>query len=368
MVVPRSLSARTAALVPLAPALVALLALVAPAAVAQASPVVDNANLDLQRPLRLEDALPVAEDTVILETGVQFVDEHQDTNHVVVPFRAVWGAAPHLQLEAGTYVASDPHDIKGQSRPGDVQLGALYNFVQETKDRPALSGKATVNVPSGGDSNGFDFGVEGLVTKSFDQLSLHANAGLTFLAGEPDNDRTSRWDAVVGASHPVDWFEGTPTTFIATSTSRSRARSTATSWWASRWARGTSWTARPCWTSASATTSTGRRASATTPGSRWASASASGPEGPRRPRGQRARGRLVRSLLPRPLEALVRLRQLASLASASRRSPAPAPRCAPPPARRDPHPGRRGWSRTARSSRCTCPAAPAGPPAPAACP
>ena len=216
MVVPRSLSARTALrLVPLAPALVALLALVAPAAVAQASPVVDNANLDLQRPLRLEDALPVAEDTVILETGLQFVDEHRDTNHVLMPFRAVWGAAPHLQLEAGTYVASDPHDLKGQSRPGDVQLGALSNFVQETKDRPALSGKATVNVPSGGDSNGFDFGVEGLVTKSFDRLSLHANAGLTFLAGEPDNDRTSRWDAVVGASHPVDWFEGTPTTFIA---------------------------------------------------------------------------------------------------------------------------------------------------------
>ena len=202
---------KLARLAPLAPALaVALLGLSVPAA-AQ-----DHTNLDELRPTSLEDAYPVAVDEVILETGVQFVDEHNQSTRYEVPFRLVWGADPRVQVEVGSYVATDAHDILNQHRPGDVHAGVLYVLNEETDDEPAVSGKLSANVPSGGDSHGFDFEVKGLASKSFNEhFRGHLNAVLRLFAGESSPERNSQWNVTLGATHDVDMFEETPTTLIA---------------------------------------------------------------------------------------------------------------------------------------------------------
>jgi hypothetical protein len=52
-------------------------------------------------------------------------------------------------------------------------LSRLYNFNQETLTLPAFGVKLELNLPTGVKSAGVDLAVKGLVTKSFDRLSLH---------------------------------------------------------------------------------------------------------------------------------------------------------------------------------------------------
>src|SRR5438132_12950890 len=83
------------------------------------------------------------------------------------PFEVLYGLVPNLQVSIGTTLFTDPRQIEGQTKSGDMQLSGLYNFNQETLSLPALGLRVTVNAPTGTASSGVDVRVKGLVTKSF---------------------------------------------------------------------------------------------------------------------------------------------------------------------------------------------------------
>jgi hypothetical protein len=192
-----------------------LLATSALACLAMPAAAHDHSNLDALRPLRVEDAYAVAEGEIVLEAGAEFVDERHGTDRWQAPLEVVWGAFRNAQLEIGTTLATDPHEVTGQEHPGDAHLAGLYNFNRETTDTPAFGVKVEANVPAVEDSTGVDLEVKGLMTKSFDRLSLHLNAGYRWLHGEDAGERDSGYEVVLGASHPLGAPMDTRTTLVA---------------------------------------------------------------------------------------------------------------------------------------------------------
>jgi hypothetical protein len=175
----------------------------------------DHGNLDVGRPLRIEDAYTVAEGEVVLETGAAFVDERQGSDRAELPIELIWGAAPDVQLELGTRFSTDPHEVRDPQRSGDTQVGVLFNLNRESLDTPAFALKAEVNLPTGTDSAGADLELKGIVTRTIDRLGIHASAGYHFLSGEPSEERDGRYELVLGASQPLGAPMDTRTTLLA---------------------------------------------------------------------------------------------------------------------------------------------------------
>jgi hypothetical protein len=175
---------------------------------------IDHDNLDEGRPLRLEDAYPIAEGEWALETGAGLSAQRKSRARGFFPLDVLYGLAPNLQVSVGTTLLTDPKQIEGQTKSGDIQLSGLYNFNQETLSLPALGLRVTLNVPTGIESSGVDFRVKGLVTKSIGRLSVHCNPAYEVFSGTKPFERDSRYDLALGASYPVGAPKHTLTTLL----------------------------------------------------------------------------------------------------------------------------------------------------------
>ncbi|HEV8306733.1 MAG TPA: transporter [Methylomirabilota bacterium] len=191
---------------------------------------IDHANLDEGRPLRLEDAYPVATGEWTVEAGAGFTLQRRGPDRGFFPVEVLHGAFPNFQLGLGSTLSTDPHEVDEPTKSGDLQLSALYNFNQETLSLPAFGLKLTVNFPTGVDSSGIDLEVKGIVTKSFGRLSLHLNAAYEFLTSDTDtrrvtvsshgapsitsDERDGRYKLAAGASYPVGAPQYTRTTVL----------------------------------------------------------------------------------------------------------------------------------------------------------
>jgi Putative MetA-pathway of phenol degradation len=191
-----------------------LLSLALLAAIAQAAEAIDHKNLDEGRPLRLDDAYSIASGELAIEVGAGFALERRGPDRGVFPIEILYGAYPNLQLGLGTTLLTDPHDIDEQTKSGDLRVSGLYNFNQETLTLPAFGLKLELNLPTGIDSAGVDVEVKGVVTKSFDRLSLHLNVGYEFLSGTRQDECDGLYQVALGASYPVGAPQYTRTTLI----------------------------------------------------------------------------------------------------------------------------------------------------------
>jgi hypothetical protein len=191
-----------------------LLSLTLLVAIAAETFAIDHKNLDENRPLRLEDAYAIASGELAVEAGVGFALERRGPDRGFFPVEVLYGAYPNLQLGLGTTLSTDPHEIDEQTKSGDLQVSGLYNFNQETLTLPAFGLKLALNLPTGVDSSGVDVEVKGVMTKSFDRLSLHLNAGYEFLSGTVRDERDGRYEVTLGASYPVGAPQYTRTTLI----------------------------------------------------------------------------------------------------------------------------------------------------------
>jgi len=164
---------------------------------------IDHDNLDEGRPLRLEDAYPIASGEWAIETGVGLLAHRNSRSQGLFPLEILYGLAPNLQVSLGTTLLTDPKRIEEQTKSGDLQISGLYNFNQETLTLPALGLRLTLNVPTGIKSSGVDFRIKGLVTKSIGRLSFHFNPAYEVFSGTKPFERDGRYDLALGASYPV---------------------------------------------------------------------------------------------------------------------------------------------------------------------
>lgn len=175
---------------------------------------IDHKNLDEGRPLRLEDAYPIATGEIAVEAGAGLTLQRRSPNRAFFPIQILYGPIPNLQVEMGSTLSTEPHSIDDQRKTGDLQVGALYNFNQETLRVPALAAKLQLNLPTGIESSGVDVELKGIATKSFDRLSIHTNAAYEFLTGTERGERDGRYELALGASYPVRAPQYTRTTLI----------------------------------------------------------------------------------------------------------------------------------------------------------
>jgi hypothetical protein len=172
-------------------------------AFAHAADAIDHKNLDEGRPLRLEDAYPIAHGEFAIEAGAGFTLQRRGTDRGLFPVELLYGALPNLQVGVGTLLSTDPHEIDDRPKSGDLRLSALYNFNQETIVWPAFAVKLGLDAPTGVDAHGFGVEAKGIITKSLERLSLHLNAGYEFLTSTRDDERDGRYKLAIGASYPV---------------------------------------------------------------------------------------------------------------------------------------------------------------------
>jgi hypothetical protein len=176
---------------------------------------IDHKNLDEGRPLRLEDAYAISTGEIALEAGAGFTLRRRGADRGFFPIELLYGALPNFQIGVGTTLSTDPREIDEPTKSGDVRIGALYNFNQETLVMPAFGVKLEVELPTGVESKGVDVEVKGIVTKSFERLSLHFNAAYLFLTDSGRGERDGRYELVLGASYPVGAPRFTRATLIA---------------------------------------------------------------------------------------------------------------------------------------------------------
>lgn len=175
---------------------------------------IDHKNLDEGRPLRLEDAYSISAGEFALEAGAGLRLERRRPDRGVFPIEILYGAAPNLQIGVGTTLLTTPHGLSGPEKSGDLALSGLYNFNQETISVPAFAAKVKLTLPTGIESKGVDVGVKGIVTKSFDRLSLHFNGEYEFFTEAAPDQRDGRYKLVLGASYPIGAPQFTRLTLI----------------------------------------------------------------------------------------------------------------------------------------------------------
>jgi hypothetical protein len=164
---------------------------------------IDHGNLDENRPVRIEDAYPIAHGEIAIEAGAGFTLQRRGANRGMFPVELLYGALPNLQVGIGASLSTDPREIDDRPKSGDLRLGVLYNFNQETLTVPALAVKLGVDAPTGVNARGFAVEAKGIVTKSVERLSVHLNAGYEFLTSSRDEKRDGRYKLALGASYPV---------------------------------------------------------------------------------------------------------------------------------------------------------------------
>ena len=184
------------------------------AVVAGDAEALDHKNLDEGRPLRLEDAYPIAHGEISIETGAGFSLPRHGPNRGFFPIEVLYGAFPNLQLGIGSALFTDPHDTDDRPKSGDLRASVLYNFNQETLTLPALAAKLSLTAPTGTDAHGYGIELKGIVTKSIDRLSLHFNGGYEFLTGSTRTERDGRYELALGASYPIGAPKFTRATLI----------------------------------------------------------------------------------------------------------------------------------------------------------
>jgi len=175
---------------------------------------IDHKNLDEGRPLRLEDAYPIADGEIAIETGAGFTLPRRGPNRAVFPIELLYGAFPNLQIGVGSSLSTDPHAIDDRPKSGDARASALYNFNQETLSLPALAGKVSLTAPTGVDARGYGIELKGIVTKSIERLSLHFNGGYEFLTDTSHRERDGRYELALGLSYPLGAPQFTRATLI----------------------------------------------------------------------------------------------------------------------------------------------------------
>jgi hypothetical protein len=192
---------------------IAMLGIVAVAAgVAEA---IDHKNLDEGRPVRLEDAYPIAQHEISIETGAGFALLKRGPNRGAFPIEILYGALPNLHVAVGSTLFTDPHDIEDRPKSGDLRVSALYNFNQETLTLPAFAAKLSLTAPTGVDAHGYGIELKGIMTKSIDRLSFHFNGAYEFLTGSTRTACDGRYELALGASYPIGAPRSTRATLVA---------------------------------------------------------------------------------------------------------------------------------------------------------
>ncbi|MEW6301021.1 MAG: hypothetical protein AB1671_25355 [Thermodesulfobacteriota bacterium] len=175
---------------------------------------VDHNNLDEGRPLRLEDAYPIAYGELAAETGARFLHNRTVADRFAFPVEFLYGAYWNLQVGLGSTPSTHPRTIDEPEKSGDLRAFALYNLNQETLALPAFAAKLSLDFPTGVDSQGVDTELKGIITRSFGRSRVHLNVAYEFVGSADDGERDGRYEIVLGGQYPLGYPRSFDTTLL----------------------------------------------------------------------------------------------------------------------------------------------------------
>jgi hypothetical protein len=155
-------------------------------------------DLQLERPIGIEDARPTPFRALILSTDWAY-NVREAADDTGPGFSVLYGAARGLEVGAALrYVTSPgPNALRGISS-GDLEVHAEYALSCESSRWPALAVRVGVQFPTGLDSRGTDLSLAALLTRSFDSFRLHGNARWIRLGDTFGDERADRLEAGLG--------------------------------------------------------------------------------------------------------------------------------------------------------------------------
>lgn len=175
----------------------------------------DHNNIDAGRPLRFDDADPVALREQSLELGLWLGLPRRHPLGLGLAAEYLNGFALNSQASLGW---SPSAGGRAGSRStafdaGTLSLGVLHQFNREIKDTPAFALRGDVYLPVGREARGADFRLRGILSRSvlgYDRL--HLNLDLEAASSPDSRERQFNPGVVLGYSHPL----GLPRQFTRT--------------------------------------------------------------------------------------------------------------------------------------------------------
>jgi hypothetical protein len=175
----------------------------------------DHDNLDPNRPIAIEDAYVIPKGEIGLEGGVTFNDRKEGKGRIGFQPQIIYGAFDNTQIEIMTGVQTEPREVRGDDKSGDLSIGVLYNFNTETLSVPAFAARMEVGLPTGVSSKGIDTELTGVMTRSFGRWRTHLNVGYTFLGSPQQNERAGTYRVAAAVSYPLGYPMSFRDTIIA---------------------------------------------------------------------------------------------------------------------------------------------------------
>ena len=171
-----------------------------------AAAAVDHDNVDAGRPLRFEDAQPVALHEWAIEIGPAFASQSRGRAGLALAAEAVHGFAMDTQMSLGVVAAAG--DRAGSRETGlgveTLEIGVLHAFNRELRRLPALALRAGAEFSPGGDRDGALLRVRTVASRGLVHYDrLHLNLDADFAIGTPSGERTFRPGAMLGYSRPL---------------------------------------------------------------------------------------------------------------------------------------------------------------------
>ncbi|OGV44444.1 MAG: hypothetical protein A2X46_06025 [Lentisphaerae bacterium GWF2_57_35] len=160
----------------------------------------DHSNLEEDQPVSVEDAFATAYLNYEIQGLVRYekLDTGDEDRLMFQPMLeyGVWRNT-EVQVHAPFYTGDD------DKHSGDLNLGALYNFNQESVMAPATALEGELALPTGEGSHGVDPTVKLILTKTVEPESfsrVHLNAAYTYNARPQEDERDHLYALTAGYS------------------------------------------------------------------------------------------------------------------------------------------------------------------------
>jgi hypothetical protein len=187
-------------------------------AIALPAVAVDHNNLDAGRPLSFDDAESIAEGEQSVEVGASALVTEGRSVGGSLDVEYLYGFARNTHLiigidpEIGGRVDSPETDFD----IGNLSLSLFHNFNREYNNTPAFAIRADTAFPTGNDSQGVNFRVRGIASKTLRQYDrLHINLDLEIKTSPDEEERTVIPGLILGYSTPVGYPRRFDRTFVA---------------------------------------------------------------------------------------------------------------------------------------------------------
>ncbi|BAU65005.1 unknown protein [Stanieria sp. NIES-3757] len=184
--------------------------------VANRSLAVDHNNIDANRPLNFDDAESIGFREQALDLGAALTIPEGKSVGGEFEIEYLYGFAPNTHFNIGIDPSIEEDNDETEFNIGDLSVGVLHNFNREYNNTPAFALRGDVAFPTGNDSEGVDFRLRGIASKTVGQYNrLHLNLDANFATATEDEERSFVPGIILGYSRPIGYPEAFTRTFLA---------------------------------------------------------------------------------------------------------------------------------------------------------